>query len=145
LVGGRKIFIKKGVLPELEYISIIDFYDRVRNLASLTEAQLPNSTIDYPENAPLAESNIKELIPNWQALDVDKRGLFETAVVIQTAINCYEVYSAGELKTKQTASIKLEYKDDGRTKLTELRKRLWSVISAIKGYKHSPLLGFRVT
>ena len=95
------------------YREIANFYDRVRALLGSTESTLPDETIDYPENAPFAEQIIKRKVPNWEELDEDKRLLFETAIVYQTAIRV-KPFSGGnnQIKIGQTQSLKIEYREN---------------------------------
>lgn len=95
------------------YREIANFYDRVRALLGSTESTLPDETIDYPENAPFAEQIIKRKVPKWEELDEDKRLLFETAIVFQTAIQV-KPFSVGnnQIKIGQTQSLKIEYRED---------------------------------
>lgn len=95
------------------YREIANFYDRVRALLGSTESTLPDETIDYPENAPFAEQIIKRKVPKWEELDEDKRLLFETAIVYQTAIQV-KPFSGGnnQIKIGQTQSLKIEYREN---------------------------------
>lgn len=95
------------------YREIANFYDRVRALLGSTESTLPDETIDYPENAPFAEQIIKRKVPKWEELDEDKRMLFETAIVYQTAIRV-KPFSGGnnQIKIGQTQSLKIEYREN---------------------------------
>jgi len=95
------------------YREIANFYDRVRALLGSTESNLPDETIDYPENAPFAEQIIKRKVPKWEELDEDKRLLFETAIVYQTAIRV-KPFSGGnnQIKIGQTQSLKIEYREN---------------------------------
>lgn len=95
------------------YREIANFYDRVRALLGNTESTLPDETIDYPENAPFAEQIIKRKVPKWEELDEDKRLLFETAIVYQTAIRV-KPFSGGnnQIKIGQTQSLKIEYREN---------------------------------
>lgn len=95
------------------YREIANFYDRVRALLGSTESTLPEETIDYPENAPFAEQIIKRKVPKWEELDEDKRMLFETAIVYQTAIRV-KPFSGGnnQIKIGQTQSLKIEYREN---------------------------------
>lgn len=95
------------------YREIANFYDRVRALLGSTESTLSDETIDYPENAPFAEQIIKRKVPKWEELDEDKRLLFETAIVYQTAIRV-KPFSGGnnQIKIGQTQSLKIEYREN---------------------------------
>lgn len=95
------------------YREIANFYDRVRALLGSTESTLSDETIDYPENAPFAEQIIKRKVPKWEELDEDKKLLFETAIVYQTAIRV-KPFSGGnnQIKIGQTQSLKIEYREN---------------------------------
>lgn len=95
------------------YREIANFYDRVRALLGSAESTLPDETIDYPENAPFAEQIIKRKVPKWEELDEDKKLLFETAIVYQTAIRV-KPFSGGnnQIKIGQTQSLKIEYREN---------------------------------
>lgn len=95
------------------YREIANFYDRVRALLGSTESTLSDETIDYPENAPFAEQIIKRKVSKWEELDEDKKLLFETAIVYQTAIRV-KPFSGGnnQIKIGQTQSLKIEYREN---------------------------------
>ena len=95
------------------YREIANFYDRVRTLLGSTESTLPDETIDYPENAPFAEQIIKRKVPKWEELDEDKRLLFESAFVYQTAIRVIPFsFGNNQIKIGQTQSVKIEYREN---------------------------------
>ena len=106
------------------YREIANFYDRVRALLGSTESTLPDETIDYPENAPFAEQIIKRKVPKWEELDEDKRLLFETAIVYQTAIRV-KPFSGGnnQIKIGQTQSLKIEYRENETGNLDDALQR----------------------
>ena len=95
------------------YCEIANFSDRVRVLLGSPEFSLPDETIDYTENVRFAEQIIKRKVPKWEELDEDKRLLFETAIVFQTAIQV-KPFSVGnnQIKIGQTQSLKIEYRED---------------------------------
>lgn len=103
------------------YREIANFYDRVRALTGSTTSTLPDETIDYPENAPFAEQIIKRKVPKWEELDEDKRLLFETAIVYQTAIRVKPFRGSGnEIKIGQTQSLKIEYRENESVNLDDV-------------------------
>lgn len=115
------------------YREIANFYDRVRALLGSTESTLPDETIDYPENAPFAEQIIKRKVPKWEELDEDKRLLFETAIVYQTAIRV-KPFSGGnnQIKIGQTQSLKIEYRENETGNLDDaLQSTLDDLLSEI--------------
>lgn len=115
------------------YREIANFYDRVRALLGSTESTLPDETIDYPENAPFAEQIIKRKVPKWEELDEDKRLLFETAIVYQTAIRV-KPFSGGnnQIKIGQTQSLKIEYRENETGNLDDaLQSTLYDLLGEL--------------
>ncbi len=118
----------------MQYIGYKDidvFYHRVRSLLMVNETSLPDSIIDFPENAPLSESIIKSMIPDWESLPDEKKGVFESAVVCQTAIVMYGVTSANEYKVAQTQSLKVEYAERSTNTIDFLKNKLDSLIGVL--------------
>lgn len=108
-----------------------------------------NTFIDYAENAPFAEAIIKSYVLQWETLDEGKIPLFESAVVYQTAINMYDVYSNGDKKVTQTTSMKIEYFERDVSQLIELlNKKLFEIINKLnegKEIEGTDFIGFMVT
>lgn len=94
------------------YKDIDMFYDRVRSLLEVDKEDLSNATIDFPENAPLAESMIKRKVKNWEELPEEKQDTFETAIVFQTAIVVMPIHRGDRFKVAQAQALKIEYKDN---------------------------------
>lgn len=125
------------------YKNIPDFYDRVRALLSADSVSLSDEIIDFPENAPLAEKMIKRRVVDWEVLPEEKEGVFESAVVCQTAIVMYGVTSANEYKVAQTQSLKVEYAERSTNTIDFLKGRLDSLIGVLnegKEVKMFPML-----
>ena len=114
------------------YKNIPDFYDRVRALLSADSVSLSDEIIDFPENAPLAEKMIKRRVVDWEVLPEEKEGVFESAVVCQTAIVMYGVTSANEYKIAQTQSLKIEYAETDISLLDVLSNRLDEILSELE-------------
>lgn len=119
------------ILQYIGYKDIDMFYHRVRSLLMVNETSLPDSIIDFPENAPLSESIIKSMIPDWKSLPDEKKGVFESAVVCQTAIVMYGVTSANEYKVAQTQSLKVEYAERSTNTIDFLKNKLDSLIGVL--------------
>lgn len=114
------------------YKTIPDFYDRVRSLLTTDSMSLPDAVIDYPENAPLAESMIKKRVSNWNDLEEDKILIFKGAVVYQTAIVCKSVSRQNEYKIAQTQSLKIEYNESTFDLDSYLNEKLDELLSEIE-------------
>jgi hypothetical protein len=130
------------------YSDIPNFYDRVRAMLKLDAATLPDANIDYAENAPLAEKKIKKRLPKWATFGEDKLADLETAVVIQTALNCYGAYTNGAVKVKQTPNIKIEYAQTNSSDealYISLVERLNEIIIMLTDTEEELFFGFVVT
>lgn len=131
------------------YTDIAHFYDRVRAALKLESSSLSDSAMDYPEYAPLAERQIKKRITGWANLTAEEDITdFETAVVLQTAINCHSTFVSGSVKSKQTPSIKVEYDSSKKqsTLLDELIDKLNAIIIILTDADDTDIFfGFMVT
>lgn len=131
------------------YKDIPDFYNRVLRLINMQGSTELTTFIDYAENAPFAESILKEYVSSWNELEEEKIPLFESAVVYQTAINMYDVYSNGDKKVTQTTSMKIEYFERDVSQIIELlNKKLFEIISKLnegKEIEGTDFIGFMVT
>ena len=136
-------------MPYTTYKDIPDFYNRVLRLINMQGSTELNTFIDYAENAPFAEAIIKSYVLQWETLDEGKIPLFESAVVYQTAINMYDVYSNGDKKVTQTTSMKIEYFERDVSQLIELlNKKLFEIINKLnegKEIEGTDFIGFMVT
>ncbi len=96
-----------------DYLSIPDFYDRVRFNLSTNESSVPNQAIDYYENAPMAELDIKQRVPNWKELDAVKTMMFQTCIIYRTCYNLCPVVSAnGKVLTQKTPALELTFSNN---------------------------------
>lgn len=136
-------------MPYTTYKDIPDFYNRVLRLIGMQGSNELNTFIDYAENAPFAEAIIKSYVLQWETLDEGKIPLFESAVVYQTAINMYDVYSNGDKKVTQTTSMKIEYFERDVSQIIELlNKKLFEIINKLnegKEIEGTDFIGFMVT
>lgn len=128
----KSLCITGGDILKYEGYQEIDlFYHRVRSLLMENEESLPDHVIDFPENAPLSENMIKSMIPDWEVLPDEKRTVFESAVVCQTAIVMYGVTSGNEYKIAQTQSLKVEYAERSTNTIDFLKGKLDNLISVL--------------
>lgn len=128
------------------YSDIANFYDRVRAAIKLDSSTLSDSAIDYPENAKLAEKQIKKRVTGWAALTAgDDITDLETAIVLQTAINCHGAYVNGSVKVKQSPNVKIEYNQTETSLLADLIEKVNEIIIVLTGGDEDIFYGFMVT
>jgi len=127
------------------YRDIADFYDRVRASLQIDKTVLENNKIDYPEYALLAERQMKNRITQWATLVDDDLTDFETAIVLQTAIKCY-AQVPNNIKTKQTANMKIEYKDNNNptSLIDNLVEKLNEILIMLTDADEDLFVGFLV-
>lgn len=127
------------------YKNIENFYDNVRVELSATQKILADDVIDLASKAPRAESILKSIISDWETLDEEKIKKFELAVIIKTAIICYNSVYSPNIKSEQIPTIKREYNGNGAY-LTMLNGELNGLLKEIDN-SYSPIIlsMFRVT
>lgn len=128
------------------YRDIADFYDRVRASLQIDSSVLGDTKIDYPEYAPLAERQIKKKITQWETFTGEDLTDFETAIVLQTAIKCY-AQVPNNIKAKQTANMKIEYKDktNPTSLIDNLIEKLNEILIMLTDADEDLFIGFVVT
>lgn len=128
------------------YTDIADFYDRVRASLQIDSSVISDTKINYPEYAPLAERQIKKKLTNWETLVNDDLTDLQTAVVLQTAINCYSLIPSN-IKVKQTANMKIEYKDktNPTSLIDNLVEKLNEILIVLTDADEDLFIGFLVT
>lgn len=128
------------------YRDIADFYDRVRASLQIDKTVLENNKIDYPEYALLAERQIKKKLPQWETFTGEDLTDFETAIVLQTAIKCYSQVP-NNIKAKQTANMKIEYKDktNPTSLIDNLIEKLNEILIMLTESDEDLFIGFVVT
>lgn len=128
------------------YTDIADFYDRVRASLQIDSSVLSDAKINYPEYAPLAERQMKKRVLKWETLVGEDLTDFETAVVLQTAIQCYSQIP-NNIKVKQAANMKIEYKDKAnQTSLIDiLAEKLNERLIMLTDADEDLFIGFLVT
>jgi len=134
---------------EYYYKTILDFYNRVRSvLKNIPEMVLPYEQTDYFENAPLAETVIKNQVLNWQILieDETKKSIFDSAIVIQTALNSFNTATANGIKIQQTESMKIEFfESDPLLLRADLSAKLRALLDALAENEYSYKPAFRTS
>lgn len=92
-----------------DYFTIVDFYERVRSAMNIAESSLPNKTIDFPENAPLAELDVKAKIKEFEAMNEGKRLLYYSAVVYMTCYNLCSSALSKQITEQKTSNLTIKY------------------------------------
>ena len=137
----------KSCIHTWTYQTIPHFYDRVRtnlNVGSLIE----DSTIDFFENAPMAEIAVKNRVPNYEELDSVKKLLFETCVVYMTCFNLCPLAQTMRITRQKDPSLELEFASSSNSEENSCQRFLWMVddlVSQIKEEEGKTFFGFRVT
>ena len=133
--------------PEWEsYADIANFYDRVRSalgLSSITE--IANAAMDYPEKAPSAERKIKSRITDWETLTEAKFVIFESCIVLQTAIMFREMASKLVRKSQKSPTLQVEFNEKAQVAGESFESAIDTMIAEINGAVGTSFTGFRVT
>ena len=125
------------------YQSIPDFYTRVR--ASLNAA-IDDSTIDFFENAPLAEIKIKQRVPNWEELDETNTLLFQTCIIYMTCYALCPIASSTRVARQKDPSLEIEFAtSDQQNPCDRFLALIDDLIAQITGEEPQNLFGFKVT
>lgn len=117
-------------------ITINDFENRVRSLLGITSESISNETIGYYEYRGISELAIKNIITDWESLyvnkDTEKQNIFESCIVIKTAMSVATAIQGGLIKLMQTTNAKVEYMDAGfDMRILALKDKLSETISLL--------------
>lgn len=127
------------------YKDINDFYNRVREFLGISSMFLSDTQIDLEDRAPKSERMIKGRIEDWQTLTDDKLLDFQSAIVIQTAINSYNKVSKNAVKSQQQPALKVEFRDSVVSEYENLQNQLDSLILSILGLEETSFSNLIVT
>lgn len=128
------------------YQTIPNFYDRVRNSLNVGSL-MDNDTIDFPENAPMAEMRIKKRLPEYESLKGEKRMLFETCIVYMTCYALCPLASSMRITRQKDPSLELEFANSASSE-QPCDRFLWMIddlINQINDEESPSFFGFRVT
>ena len=133
-------------IPIWEYKNIPDFYNRVRGALNIGNT-LSDTTIDYFENAPMAEMIIKKRVPQWEELDNLKRLLFETCIIYQTCYILCPQFSSSRITKMKDPSLEVDYATNVNEKpCARFAELIDDLIAQINEEEQPPFfLGFEVT
>ncbi len=128
------------------YQTIPDFYDRVRNSLNVGSL-IDNTTIDFFENAPMAEMKVIERLPDYSKLTGIKRMLFETSIVYMTCYALCPIASTMRISRQKDPSLELEFSSSASTEnpCDRFLGMVDDLIGQINGEETSNFFGFRVT
>lgn len=131
---------------EWYYTTIADFYTRVRTALGVGNA-IPDTTIDYFENAPMAEMSIKERIPQWESLDENQMLLFDTCIVYMTCYNLCPLVNANKMTKMKDPSLEITYATStDKSPCARFINLVDDLIAKINGEEPKPFIwGFKVT
>lgn len=131
---------------EFDYLSVSNFYDRVRGALNVPASSLDNSVIDFPENAPLAEMEVKARIKEYEAMTEGQRILYGSAIVYMTCFNLVDVALSKQVKKQSTSNLTVEYSvndsDNPKMRFSALANDLIDKINGVESYG---FVGFAVT
>lgn len=139
------ICTKNGVQYWL-YQSIPNFYDRVRGALNVGNL-MDDETIDFFENAPMAELKVKNRVPNYEELDDIKRMLFETCIIYMTCYALCPIASTMRISRQKDPSLELEFASIGNNEnpCDRFLGMVDDLISQINEEEVTSFFGFRVT
>jgi hypothetical protein len=86
-------------------------YDRIRNILSVTESDISNTAIDYPEYFPTAERWCQNTVPNYAELTDTKKVQYESLVLYKTAQRLipYCQSSVWNIQKEKTTHAEVDY------------------------------------
>lgn len=128
------------------YADIANFYDRVRSALGLVSAtDIANSSMDYPEKAPMAERSIKSRVNGWATLTEAQFVIFESCIVLQTAVYFREYASKLIRKMQKSPTLQIEYNEKASVSGASFESMIDTLIADILGTSGGTVEAFRVT
>lgn len=128
------------------YADIANFYDRVRSALGLVSAtDIANSSMDYPEKAPMAERSIKSRVTGWADLSDANFVIFESCIVLQTAVYFREYASKLIRKMQKSPTLQIEYNEKASVSGQSFESMIDTLIADILGTSGGTVEAFRVT
>ena len=128
------------------YADIANFYDRVRSALGLVSAtDIANSSMDYPEKAPMAERSIKSRVNDWATLTEAQFVIFESCIVLQTAVYFREYASKLIRKMQKSPTLQIEYNEKASVSGQSFESMIDTLIADILGTSGGTVEAFRVT
>ena len=133
--------------PEWEsYADIANFYDRVRSALGLTSStDIANSSMDYPEKAPMAERSFKSRVSGWATLTNAQFVIFESCIVLQTAVYFREYASKLVRKMQKSPTLQIEYNEKASVSGQSFESVIDTMIADLLGTTGGTSEVFRVT
>lgn len=131
-----------------DYTEIPNFYDRVRSSLNTNSVVITDEVIDYFENAPMAENEMRKRVPIWRSLNEFKTRLFQTCIIYMTCYHlCPIVSSHGKVIEQTSPSLAIKYDVSGANG-KPCERFLWLIddlVSQILEEEPQSFFGFKVT
>lgn len=128
----------------MTYKDIPDFYNRVRS--SLNGNMISDETIDFFENAPMAELRMKQRVPNWEELEDTNALLFQTCIVYMTCYALCPMASSMRISRQKDPSLEIEFSTAQQDNPCDrFLAMIDDLVSLITGEEPQNLFGFKVT
>ncbi len=132
------------------YQDIDNFYNRVRaELDNVSNGSLTDEQMDMPEKAPYAEAKIKNSVPSWetyQTEDLDRFAIFESCIVIQTAMYFESYVDNRRPNSMKSSSIEIQFSESSTLLYKQsLLEKLEERLALIEEDGTTTFFGFRVT
>lgn len=128
------------------YSDIANFYDRVRSaLGAVSATDIANASMDYPEKAPMAERSIKSRVTGWADLSDANFVIFESCIVLQTAVYFREYASKLIRKMQKSPTLQIEYNEKASVSGQSFESMIDTLIADILGTSGGTVEAFRVT
>ena len=133
--------------PEWEsYADIANFYDRVRSALGIVSAtDIANAVMDYPEKAPMAERSMQSRVPTWATLTNAQFVIYESCIVLQTAVYFREYASKLIRKMQKSPTLQIEYNEKASVSGQSFESVIDTLIADILGTSGGTVEAFRVT
>lgn len=132
---------------DFKYTDIPEFYNRVRSALGALNTQISNDEIDYYENAPSAERNIKSRVPGWVSLSDEDFEIFQTCIVFMTCYNVCPVITNRKISKQTTPSLTLEFAQStsGEKPCARFLDLVNDLLAGLLDEEIASFTGFRVT
>lgn len=131
--------------PEFYYQTIPMFYERVRSSLNVGN-MISDSVIDYFENAPLAETKMKQRVENWEELDETQTLLFQTCIIYMTCYALCPIASTMRISRQKDPSLEIEFAASQQNGTCDkFLAFVDDLVSQITGEETPLTFGFKVT
>lgn len=121
------------------FMEVDDFYNRVRNILSTTEEEIPDETIDRYEYSGTAKNFVNDKLSDTSGYTSEQKEILYCCYIYRTAIELLPLTkSEKDVKLEQTTHSKTEYfknsYDDTLDMLSEKLSTYLSLLGYSSGY-----------